>query len=57
MLGKHRSIAMASAILISMGHTSDGASKLLTSARKSADPGMWYIRRQIRAFEKYWQKR
>jgi len=57
MLGKHRSIAMAAAILISMGHTSKEAINLLTSARKAADPRRWYIRSQIMAFEKYWQKR
>jgi protein-tyrosine phosphatase len=57
MQGKRRSIAMASAILISMGHTSDQAINLLTSARKVADPRRWYIRRQIKTFEKYWQKR
>jgi len=57
MLGKHRSIAMGAAILISMGHTSDEAISLLRAARKIADPRMWYIRSQIRAFERYWQKR
>jgi protein tyrosine phosphatase (PTP) superfamily phosphohydrolase (DUF442 family) len=57
MLGKHRSIAMAAAILISMGYTSKGAINLLTTARKTADPKMWYIRSQIMAFEKYWQKK
>jgi len=57
MLGKHRSIAMAAAILISQGYTSKEAINLLTTARKAADPKMWYIRSQIRAFEKYWQKR
>ena len=57
MQGKRRSIAMASAILISMGHTSDQAINLLTSARKVADPRRWYIRRQIKTFEKYWKKR
>jgi protein-tyrosine phosphatase len=57
MQGKRRSIAMAAAILISMGHTSDQAINLLTTARKVADPRRWYIRMQIKAFEKYWQKR
>ncbi len=57
MLGKHRSIAMGAAILISQGHTSVEAINLLTTARKEADPRMWYIRSQIMAFEKYWQKR
>ena len=57
MQGRRRSIAMAAAILISMGHTSHEAIHLLITARKVADPRMWYIRSQIRAFEKYWQKR
>jgi hypothetical protein len=57
MQGKRRSIAMAAAILISMGHTSEQAIDLLTTARRVADPRRWYIRRQIKAFEKYWQKR
>ena len=57
MQGKRRSIAMAAAILISLGHTSDQAIKLLTAARKIADPKRWYIRIQIKAFEKYWLKR
>ena len=57
MLGKHRSIAMAAAILISLGYTSKEAINLLTAARKVADPRIWYIRSQIMAFEKYWQER
>jgi protein tyrosine phosphatase (PTP) superfamily phosphohydrolase (DUF442 family) len=57
MQGKRRSIAMAAAILISMGHTRDQAISLLTTARQAADPRRWYIRMQIKAFEKYWQKR
>lgn len=57
MQGKRRSVAMAAAILISMGHTSAEAIDLLTTARKVADPRRWYIHRQIKAFEKYWQKR
>ena len=54
MEGKRRSVAMAAAILISMGHTSKEAIDLFTTARKVADPRRWYIRRQIIAFEKYW---
>ena len=57
MQGKRRSIAMAAAILISMGHTSKQATNLLTTARKVADPRMFYILMQIKAFERYWQKR
>ena len=55
--GRRRSIAMAAAILISMGHTSKQAITLLTTARKASDPKRWYIRTQIKAFEKYWGKR
>ena len=57
MQGKRRSVAMAAAILIGMGHTSEQAIDLLTTARKVADPRRWYIRRQINAFESYWQKK
>jgi len=57
MQGKRRSVAMAAAILISMGHTSEQAVDLLTTARNAADPRRWYIRRQIKAFEIYWLKR
>jgi protein-tyrosine phosphatase len=57
MQGKRRSVAMAAAILISMGHTGGQAIDLLTTARTVADPRRWYIRRQIKAFEKYWQKK
>ena len=57
MQGKRRSIAMAAAILISMGHTGEEAIDLLTTARTVADPRRWYIRKQIHAFEKYWQKK
>ncbi len=56
MQGRRRSVAMASAILIAMGHTSDDAAKMLVAGRQIADPRRWYIRSQVRAFEKYWQK-
>ena len=55
--GKRRSVAMAAAILISMGQTGEEATDLLTTARTVADPRRWYIRRQIKAFERYWRKR
>ena len=48
---------MAAAVLISMGHSGEEAIDLLTTAREVADPRRWYIRRQIKAFEQYWQKR
>jgi hypothetical protein len=57
MYGIHRSIAMGAAILISMGYTREQAASLLITARKVADPRMWYIQNQIRAFEKHWKKK
>jgi hypothetical protein len=57
MQGKRRSVAMAAAILISMGHTGEQAIDLLTTAREVADPRRWYVHRQIKAFEKYWRTR
>jgi len=54
MQGRRRSVAMASAILIAMGHTSEDAAKLLVENRNVADPRAWYIRLQIRHFERYW---
>jgi protein-tyrosine phosphatase len=54
--GRRRSIAMAAAILISLGHTSEEAINLLITARSIADPRRWYIQMQIKAFEKYWLK-
>ena len=55
MQGKRRSVAMAAAILISKGNTADEAIQLLISARKVADPRMWYIKRRIHAFERHWR--
>ena len=57
MQGKRRSVAMAAAILISMGYSDEQAIDLLSTTRTVADPRRWYIHRQIKAFEKYWQKK
>lgn len=54
-LGRRRSITMAAAILISMGYDSEEAVAMLMRARKVADPRRWYVRRRIRAFERYWR--
>lgn len=54
--GKHRSVAMAAAILIAMGHSAEQAMHLLREKRAIARPQTWYIRRQIQLFETYWQK-
>ena len=56
MEGKRRSIIMSAAILIAMGHTAEEASEFLIKGRQVADPRRWYVRWQIRAFEKYWRK-
>lgn len=55
--GRHRSVAMASCILIGKGYSSDGAMELISSKREVADPYAWHIQRQIRRFEKSWNKR
>lgn len=57
LLGRHRSIIMSAAILISTGLTGEQASKLLIAARKVADPRRWYVRWQIEKFEKFWHRR
>jgi hypothetical protein len=52
--GRHRSAAMASAILIAMGYPADKAMDLLHERRDEADPHTWYIRRRIHTFERLW---
>ena len=54
--GRHRSVAMAAAILIAQGHTAHEAMRLIRAQRPVADPHIWYIRRQIEAFERHWEK-
>jgi protein tyrosine phosphatase (PTP) superfamily phosphohydrolase (DUF442 family) len=54
--GVHRSVAMASCILIGMGYSADEAMQLVSSQRKVADPFAWHIQRQIRKFASYWNK-
>ena len=55
--GRHRSVAMAAAILIAQGYTARDAMRLISEKRPVADPQAWHIRRQIEKFERYWQKR
>ena len=52
--GCHRSVAMASCILIGLGYSADEAMKLVSSKREVADPYAWHIQRQIRRFEAHW---
>jgi protein tyrosine phosphatase (PTP) superfamily phosphohydrolase (DUF442 family) len=53
--GRHRSVAMASAILIAQGHPVDEATRLIKQQREIADPDAWYIRWRIRRFAATWQ--
>jgi hypothetical protein len=55
--GRHRSVAMASCILIGLGYSADEAMQLISSKRKVADPYAWHIQRQIRRFEALWRSR
>ena len=54
--GIHRSVAMASAILIAMGHPADEAMDLVSENRAAADPRARHIQRQIRKYEAFWQQ-
>jgi hypothetical protein len=54
--GRHRGVAMGSAVLIAKGHAPEEAMKLIKERRSVADPGIWYIRRQILRFAEFWKK-
>ncbi len=54
--GVHRSVAMASSILIARGYSADNAMRLIKEKRDKADPYVPYIRRRIEKFEIYWSK-
>ena len=54
--GRHRSAAMAAAILIAMGYSAEEAMRLLRTGRRIARPQTWYIKRQIKKFERHWQQ-
>lgn len=55
--GRHRSVAMASCILIARGMTADQAMDIIVANRPIADPHAAHIERRIRAFEIDWAKR
>jgi len=55
--GRHRSVAMAAAILIAQGYSAAQAMRLVREKREPADPQLWYIRRQIEKFERHWRRR
>jgi protein tyrosine phosphatase (PTP) superfamily phosphohydrolase (DUF442 family) len=54
--GRHRSVAMASSILIGKGHSADDAMALIARRRPQADPYAGHIERQIRKFETRWRE-
>ena len=54
--GRHRSVAMAAAILIALGHSAEEAMAMLKAKRPEADPDEWHIKRRIEKFEAYWIK-
>ena len=53
--GRHRSVAMAAAILIGLGSSADAAMQLIAERREVADPYAPHIQRQIRKFEQRWK--
>jgi hypothetical protein len=55
--GRHRSVAMASCILIGQGYSADEAMQLISSKRAVADPYARHIQSQIRRFEAFWRAR
>ena len=54
--GRHRSVAMAAAILIAQGYSARDAMRLIREKRTMADPQIWYIRKQIEKFERHWDR-
>ncbi len=54
--GIHRSVAMATCILIAQGYTADEAMKLIIEQRPVADPHARHIESRIRAFERDWTR-
>jgi protein tyrosine phosphatase (PTP) superfamily phosphohydrolase (DUF442 family) len=52
--GKHRSVAMAAAVMIGCGFSADEAMEQIKSKRSKADPYAWHIQRRIRKFEQIW---
>ena len=55
--GVHRSVAMASCVLIGMGYTAVNAMQLVNEQREVADPFAGYIQSRIRKFESDWHRR
>jgi len=54
--GRHSGPAMGAAILIAQGYEPQAAMQLIKTRRAVAEPEAFYIRRQIMAFAREWQK-
>jgi dual specificity MAP kinase phosphatase len=54
--GRHRSVAMAAAILIAQGRTPEAAMRLIEARRAAADPGAFHIRTRIIEFGRRWSE-
>jgi dual specificity MAP kinase phosphatase len=55
--GVHRSVALATCLLIAQGVPPKEAMELIKERRPVADPEAWYIRRQILSFAERWKKK
>jgi protein-tyrosine phosphatase len=53
--GRHRSVAMAAAILIAQGFSPEAAMQLIKERRPEADPGASHIRLRILEFGRMWR--
>jgi protein tyrosine phosphatase (PTP) superfamily phosphohydrolase (DUF442 family) len=53
--GRHRSVAMAAAILIAQGLAPEGAMGLIKEKRPVADPDAFHIRKRIMMFAEQWE--
>lgn len=53
--GVHRSVAMATCVLIGMGYSIEAAMTTVKAGRAVADPDAPYIRRRIVKFEEVWR--
>ncbi|HLF73293.1 MAG TPA: dual specificity protein phosphatase [Anaerolineales bacterium] len=54
--GRHRGVAMGSAVLIAQGHDPHEAMQLIRERRLVADPHIFYIRRRILRFAREWER-
>jgi protein-tyrosine phosphatase len=54
--GRHRGVAMGSAVLIAQGYDPHKAMKLVMERRMVADPHIFYIRNRILRFAREWRE-